>query len=277
MKFDKNKAFPYPVLRPYCDDYVDVDFQTTVEFEISKESVVAKITYAISSEELVNEVEKGNAIYVSIVSCRDTYFRSVLTSKEPKFEKSFDVGSLRGEVRVDTYIVAIKDIHEFKSRDINPEFGKEAFSFSPGEVLAQDETQVFYIERDLFKPMSSVVDLVKNDYLSDGEWRVGLDDNHIQIEVSPQMKESIDNARNDKSKQVVLLNSLYFPAITHALQMLKLGADAYENQRWAQVITMKLHNFGWDLKQHDAYILAQRLMKHPLTILDAYVLKGKDQ
>lgn len=277
MKFDKNKTFPYPVLRPYCDDYVDVEFQTTVEFEISKENVVAKITYAISSEDLVDEVKKGNATYVSIVSCRDTYFRSVLTSKGPKFEQSFDAGSLRGEVRVDPYIIAVKDIAEFKSQDINPEFGRLAFSFTPGDVMAQDETQVFYIDRDLFKPMSSVVDLVKNDSLSDGEWRVGLEEDHIQIEVSQRMKESIDNARNDKPKQVVLLNSLYFPAVVHALQKLKEGRDEYENQRWAQVILMKLHNFGWELREHDAYILVQRLMKHPLAILDTYVLKGKEQ
>lgn len=277
MKFDKNKAFPYPVLRPYCDDYVDVEFQTTVEFEVTKESILGRIAYAISSEELIDEIEKGNAMYVSIVSCRDTYFRSVLTSKEPRLEQFFEVGSLRGEVRVDPYIVAIKDIAEFKSQDINPEFAQEAFSFSPGDVMAQDETQVFYIERDLFKPMSSVVDLVQNESLTDGEWRVGLEENHIQIEVSPQMKETIDNARNDKAKQVVLLNSLYFSAVTHALQILKDGADAYENQRWAQVITMKLHNFGWELKDHEAYLLAQRLMKHPLNILGTYVLKGIDQ
>lgn len=276
MKFDKNKAFPYPVLRPYCDDYIDVEFQTTVEFEISKDNIVARITYAISSEELVDQVENGKAMYVSIVSCRDTYFRSVLTSKEPKFENSFDVGCMRGEVRVDTYIVAIQEIAEFKTKEINPEFGQGAFSFSPGDVLAQDETQVFYIDRDLFKPTSSIVDLVQNESLSNGEWRVSLEENHIQIEVNPQMKESIDNARNDKAKQVVLLNSLYVSAVTHALQMLKQGADAYENQRWADVLIRKLHNFGWDLKEHDAYILAQRLMKHPLTILDTYVLKGKD-
>lgn len=276
MKFDKNKAFPYPVLRPYCDDYVDVEIQTTVEFEISKESVVAKVTYAISSEDLVDEIEKGNAAYVSIVACRDTYFRSVLTSKKPQFEQSFDVGCLRGEVRVDPYVVAIKNIPNFKSRDINKEFGQDAFSFSPGDVLAQDETQIFYIDRDLFKPMSSVVDLVKNDSLSYGEWRVGLEENHIQIEVSQQMKASIDDARNNKYKQVALLNSLYFPAVVHALQKLKEGKDEYENQRWAQVILMKLHNFGWELQEHDAYILAQRLMKHPLTVLDTYVLKGKD-
>lgn len=58
----------------------------------------------------------------------------------------------------------------------------------------------------------------------------------------------------------MLLNSIYFSAIMHALEMLKKEPDAYD-QRWANVIKGKLHNFGWDLKQHEAYTLAQRLMK----------------
>lgn len=276
MKFDKNKAFPYPVLRPYCDDYVDVEFQTTVEFTVSKDSISVDIAYAVSSDELLEEIENGNAKYISVVSCRDTYFRSVLSSSNSKIASKFDVGSLRGEVRVDPYIVVAKDITAFKSPDINPEFGQESFSFSPGDVLAQDETQVFYVDRDLFKPITSVFELVKNDALSGGAWIVGLDENHVQIEVSAQMKQAIDGARNNKMYQVILLNSLYFAAVVQALQKLKEGGDAYEDKRWAEVIKMQLHNFGWDLAAHDPYILAQRLMKYPLTLLDTYVLKGKD-
>jgi hypothetical protein len=276
MKFDKNKAFPYPVLRPYCDDYVDVEFQTTVEFEVSKEQVIAKISYAVSSEEILAEIKKGTAKYVTVVSCRDTYFRSVMQSSEKSIDASFDVGTLRGEVRVDPYIVAVKDISEFISPDINEEFGKAFFAFSPGDVLAQDETQVFYIDRDLFKPVTSVFDLVKNDSLSGGEWKVWLEEDHVQIQVSSQMKEAIDSARNDTTKRVVLLNSLYFPAVVHALQRLKENGGDYEDKRWAQVITMQMHNFGWELSAHEPYVLAQRLMKYPLSILDIYVLKGKE-
>lgn len=278
MKFDKNKAFPYPVLRPYSDDYVDVEFQTTVEFVVSKNSISVNISYNLSSEELRTEINNGNAKYVSVVSCRDTYFRTVLSSRKGKIDSEFDGGNLRGEVRVDPYVVVTRKIDAFTSRDINPEFGQAAFSFSPGEVLAQDETQVFYIDRDLFKPVTSVFDLVKNDALSGGEWKVGLEQDHVQVEVSAQMKESIDNARNDKMKRIILLNSLYFPAVVQALQKLKEGATVYEEKRWAQIMLMQLHNFGWDLAAHDAYVLAQRLMKHPLCILDDYVLKaGKHQ
>jgi len=276
MKFDKNKAFPYPVLRPHCDDYVDVEFQTTVEFAIEQDKISADISYALSSEEILEQIVLGNAKYVSVVSCRDTYLRKVLSSNTGEIKADFDVGSLRGEVRVDPYIVVTKNIPEFKSQDINSEFGKDAFEFSPGDVLAQDETQVFYFDRDMFKPVTSVFELVKNDALSGGEWIVGFEEDHVQIQVSPQMKDSIDGARNNKSNQVILLNSLYFAAVVQALQKLKDGGSEYEDKRWAKVISGQLSNNHWDIS-HDAYVLAQRLMKYPLMLLDAYVFKGGDQ
>jgi hypothetical protein len=200
----------------------------------------------------------------------------VLASTDGKISATLDPGSLRGEVRVDPYIVAVKAISGFASSDINSEFGEGGFSFAPGEVLAQDETQVFYIDRDLFKPVTAVFDLVKNDALSGGEWRVGLDEDHVQVEVSPQMKASIDNARNAKPNKAILLNSILFAAVVQAIQRLKDGEDAYDDKRWAEVIKRQLHNSGWDLKAHEAYILAQMLMKYPLALLDSYVFKEKD-
>ena len=221
MKFDRNKTFPYPVLRPYSDDYVDVEFQTNVDFSSNEGLVSTEISYRVSSAEMNEQIENGNAKFVSIVSCRETYFRDVITSTEKKIARNFDVGNLRGEVKVDSYIIAVKKIPSFSSPDINPEFGRDSFAFTPGDVLAQEETAAFYIDRDLFKPVTSVFDLVKNPEFSDGEWRINLDDDHIQIVISTTMKESIDNARNNTTTKVVLLNSIYFSAAVHAIQRLK--------------------------------------------------------
>lgn len=92
MKFDRNKAFPYPVLRPYSDDYKEVEFQATVEFEVGKEKIIAKVGFAVSSDEIAEEIKKGNAEYIATISCRDTYFQSVLASDSRKIEAEFDVG-----------------------------------------------------------------------------------------------------------------------------------------------------------------------------------------
>lgn len=274
MKFDRNKAFPYPVLRPHSDDYINVDFQTTVDYSVGKEKINAEITYAISSDEIVREISKGRAAYVSIVSCRDTYFQRVLCSQQQVIQAEFSIGDFRGEVRVDSYVVVRNKLVKFSSPDINTEFGPGPFKFDPGEILAQDETQVFYIDRDLFKPVISVFDLVKKEELSDGEWTIDFEEDHVQIEVSPKMKASIDDARNSQKNRIVLLNSIYFSAVTQAVQKLKELPDDCEGKKWAEIIKRQAHNKGCDLDSHDAYLIAERLMRHPFSLLDTYVFKG---
>ena len=278
MKFDKNKAFPYPVLRPYSDDYIDVEFQATVEFVVGKEKIKVNVGYAISSEEISNAIEVGDAEYVAMISCRDTYYQHVLSSRDRNASAEFDIGELRGEVRVNPYVVVKNDISAFSSPDINPEFGPGPFSFVVGDVLAQDDAQIFYIDRDLLKPVTSVFDLVKKDEQSDGIWTVGFDDDHIQIEVSPKMKESIDNARNSKANRAVLINSIYFGAVMQAIQKLQNedSRETYSDKKWAKVITGQAHNKGFDICSNDAYLIAERLMQQPLKLLEAYVFKGTE-
>lgn len=274
MKFDRNKAFPYPVLRPHCNDYIDGEFQTTVDFQVDNQSVTISVSFNTSSNEILSEVKAGRAAYVAIVSCRDTYLRRIFKSSAPELTEELQPGILRGEVRIDTYIVATERINSFSSSDINPEFGADSFSFRPGDVLAQDEPQAYYFDRDLFKPITSVFDLVKNEALSGGEWRVGLDENHVEIEVSAEMKDVIDSARNAKENQVILLNSIYLAAVTFALQRLKESPIDYQDRRWAVVLEGQLHNNGWDLQNTEPYVLAQRLMKYPLTLLKTYIFTG---
>lgn len=276
MKFDKNKAFPYPVLRPFSDDYKDVEFQAIPEFTVGKDRIKASISYAISSEEIADEIDRGNAEYVAVISCRDTYFQATLTSSNRSVESEFGIGELRGEVRVHPYVVVKNIIESFTSPDINQEFGPGPFRFEIGDILAQDETQVFYIERDLFRPITSVFELVKKDDQSDGIWLVDFDGDHVQIIVSPKLKESIDNARNSKENRAVLLNSIYFAAVMQAVQKLK-DPDArinYEDKKWAKAISGQAHNKGLDIDNHDAYLIAERLMQQPVKLLDAYVFKG---
>lgn len=275
MKYDKCKAFPYPVLRPESDDYKDGEFQASVEFAIDQANIKVSVSFALSVEEITNEIAKGNAEYVCMISCRDTYFQKVISTPEKNIEENFDIGAMRGEVRVNPYVVVKRNITSFVAPDINSEFGLGPFQFVEGDVLAQDEAQVFYIDRDMFKPITSVFDLVKKEGL-DGLWTVGFEEDHIQIEVSPKIKESIDEARNDQKKRVVLLNSIYFAAVMQAVQKLKDRDESYEGKKWAEIIRRQAHNKSINLDGHDAYLIAEQLMQQPIKLLDAYVLKGVD-
>jgi hypothetical protein len=189
MKFDPQKAFPYPVLRPQSNDYNGPDFQVNVQYSATEgsDTIDFEIDYLLSSEEILDEIGRGRANYVTLISCRDTYFRDVLVASDSKIYKSINKSNLRGEVQVLSYIVAIERINNFKSEDINDEFGDGPFSFNRGEVLAQDEPDIFFVDRDLFKPVTSVFDLVKNESLKETEWKVDLEQDHVQIVVNPKM------------------------------------------------------------------------------------------
>jgi len=208
--------------------------------------------------------------YVSVISCRETYFRKVVSIGDREITIVLDPDSVRGEVDVDSYIVAVKEITGFASPDINKEFGKSVFDFAPGQILAQEETHCIFVDRELFKPLSSVFELVRNPALIGGDWRVSLDQDQVQIEVSAAMKESIDNARSSSLTKSVLLNSIYFSAVVHAIQRMKDGVE-FGEAKWARVIQRQLHNHHLDLATVDALMLAQKLMKYPLGVLNTYV------
>jgi len=142
--------------------------------------------------------------------------------------------------------------------------------------LAQDEAQVFFFDRDMFKPITSVFNLVKKEELSDGMWTLSFDEEHLQIEVSPNTKQIIDEARNNPRNKAVLLNSIYFAAAMQAIQKLKESKDEYESKKWAEVILKQAFNKSLDLDSHDAYWLTEKLMQEPLKRMNEFVFKGTE-
>jgi hypothetical protein len=277
MQFDPLRAFPYPVLRPGSDDYTDGDIQVTADFEPSEDGqeVRATVEFHLSVEDLKAEVVSGRARYVIVFACRDTYFRHVEEKSEPRFTVSFPAGSLRGEVQVYSYVSAVTSIKSYSCAWINNEFGPGPFAYPVGAVLALDRPQQVYIDRDVFRPLSSIFAIVKDDNIVGHEWQVRTDNDKVYILVSADLKALIDKARNNKSHRAVLMNSIYFAAVMHCLGLLKHGGDHAEETRWGRIIEQKCHNEGINRNDHDDYLIAERLMKNPFRLVDAYVFHGE--
>ena len=277
MKYDEYKAFPYPVLRLNSDDYLDCDFQTTVNFSTEKQMILVDVSFAISSPEILEQVELGNAEFVAMVSCRDTYFQHMIRTNERKTQASFAMGDLKGAVVVNPYVIVKNQIKNYTSPDINPEFGIEAFIFNEGDVLAQDQAEFFYFDQESFKPITSLFDFVYRDNQPDGEWGIDFDSDHIQIVLSKKTKETIGNARASNFKnKVILMNSIYFSAVMQAVQKIQHPDKAYEDKKWAKVFEKNAHNKNCNLENDDAYVIAQTLLQYPLKRMNEYVFKEKD-
>lgn len=279
MKFDLQRAFPYPVLRPQNDDYSDGEFQANVSFEVQEETLALKVivSYALSVDEIVTLIDAKKACFAIVFSCRDTFLRRVERRFERNFEIEFPPGYLKGAVEVYPFIAATEHIEGFTSNLINEEWGKLPFSFEVGAVLAVDTPHQVYIDKDLFRPISSVFLLVKSDNLPDDEWQVVLDDDKVRIGVSSNMKETIDRVRNSPKNSAVLINSIFFATVMQCVKQLKTDEDYYNNYRWAQIMLQQIDLLDINLQSEDEYLIAQKLMNRPLKQLSTYVFQENEQ
>jgi hypothetical protein len=170
-------------------------------------------------------------------------------------------------------VVAEEAITDFECRWINPEFGSGPFSFPAGAVLAVDEPQMIFIDRETFQPISSCFDLVSRDNVPSNEWKVDASEDKVRIVVSPALKERIGSARNNKQKRAILLNSIYFGAVVQCLTLLKKEEEVGE-QRWARIFRQRLIDQHLDIEKHQETWLAQQLMRHPFSIVDRYFFES---
>jgi hypothetical protein len=271
MQFDVLRAFPYPVLRPGVNDYVDGEIQASVQLRqaTNGSEVLADVHFALSVPAIRDLIEEGLARYVVVFSCRDTYLRKAVLDAEPSFSCQFGGGSLRGDVGIYPYVVAIADISGYVCDWINSEFGTGPFNFKRGSVIALDQPQSVYIDRESYRPISSAFVLVKDESLLDFEWRIDAAYDKVRIAASPSLKARIDVARNSPQNQAILLNSIYFAAVMQCVSLLRQTAD-YDEYRWAGIFRQRCTDVGSQIESEDESRIAQRLMKQPFALIDTY-------
>jgi hypothetical protein len=222
-------------------------------------------------DEIAYEIAKGNARFVLVLSCRDTYSRYVLETRDNNIQADFPAGSLRGEVEICPYVVAEKVISGFSCVFINSEFGAGPFTFEKGAVLALDRPTAVYVDRDLFRPITSIFQLVVKESITGAEWQLDCSGDYVRIALSAQMKEKIDAARNSSRNRAILINSIYFAAVMQCIRY--LGDPQYDERRWVQIFQQQMQNYGLALESHAEYHIAETLLKMPLALLDTYVFQ----
>jgi hypothetical protein len=276
MQFDVLRAFPYPVLRPDVDDYVDRGIQASVDPQQAEDgsSVTIEVAFSLSVEEIKQLIAEDKASYVTVFSCRETYLRKSINSQTNTIMEIFPAGDLRGEVLISPFVVAKSEIYSFACKDINAEFGSGPFNFPAGAVIAVDRPQMIYIERDTFRPISSCFVLVADEKLNDAEWQVHADGQKVRICVSHNTKQKLDSASYSKESRAILLNSLYLAAVMQCLVFLKSEPGDYQDFRWANVFRQRLSDEGLNLEANSEAWLAQQLMKRPFSLLTQYCFPG---
>lgn len=237
MRYSATKSYPHPVLRDGSSDYLDAEFKVDLIVEVGTNSMAIEFQadFVLSDHDLEELVGSGNAEYLLLVRCDDTFLRQEFRSHEPTISGKFRKGQFYGSAEFTPFLVIGEKTHEFKSSGWNEDYAGQSYTLEPGSVLATAPSESYWIDRTSGGAIGSIFKLATDEKLESGMWYCNFESEQIRLMMSPDDKRRFTNARKSKSKNpdlAYILNGIYLPALIWALTFADVNSDDYEGRRW---------------------------------------------
>jgi len=271
MKVNDRTRFPHPVLSDLTGDYKEGHFAfvvTEVEEVPKQNKVTLHYEIEISEESIAELIEAGKAEIGIFVTCLETYYNDLKAIDPTNSSISFEPGTLNGRVIVRPVIWVSEDVEDFSSSNLHEEFGGDSLKLSKSEVIALGEETIFTVGREKLAPMETIFSLAKDDTVPPGEIMVQTEADKITILACPETYTHIYRLRGNTPGKVILLNSVYLPAVMEVLSALQNPPEALIEQRWYRIFRAKCEHIGINPESGDVLSDAQKLLKSPFSRIE---------
>lgn len=267
MKIDNDMRFPHPVLNENTGDYRTGRFSIEIVINESFSGDQLRLDYVnVLTEQAILQLvrEKKASIGVS-VECLETYFNRLVRLDPGGGSIAFEPGQLRGRVTLRPMIWATEDIFGFNSDDLHEEFSRTSWAVTQGAILALAEEFVINVGREKLAPMATIFSLAENPDVPEGETAIDLGQDKIVINASGATYQAITELRAlNPQAQVVLLNSVFLPAVMEVLANLSDdGKSQFDDRRWFRIFSAKCDHLNINIENSDVLEDAQKLLKSP--------------
>ena len=262
-------AFPYPVIGR-SDDYLESDFQVAVrdpvlvkDREDSEEVIRIEYQFHLSELTINEKIDAGYASFGFEIVCTQTALRTVhLTG--PTGVLDLDPRQVYSEVELLPRIFVLKEIDQYSSTNLHPEFSQGEFSFKPGDFMGIGEDKKFYVD---FQTLSfhRLLKVDLNRERDPFSYGFQLDSNTLTISMGPSMFEAWTRLRVSPESKPLLIMSVYKDCFVAALDFLIREKDVAAERWWARALDRLLVERGIELPENpdflDLNIIAQKLVE----------------
>ena len=283
MRYDSNKMWQYPVLRPESDDYPTSELQVTVDVQRMKDSTALRTTvdFALGDGDLSKLIENHLAQYMVVVRCSKTYFRQMTPTFSERLVFDIPANQVFGEIEISPYIVAVDEILNFRAAGWHEDYNSISMSpLGPGAVLALDIPKRYHIDNAEELTVNSILE-VQPGNPEKGQWDCDFDAERVKITMSNEDYQKFCFARQERIgrvEQAYVLNSIYFPAIYHILITADAEESTYMERRWYRALDKRLEEIeAGTLGETGRNRLqdAQRLLENPFSRLPFIALDAQ--
>lgn len=261
----KPRTFPYPVLSPSSDDYLEARLDVDLEFKSLKEdggtAFLLEYKVQLDSEFLLDQIQKGLSELWLDIESPETLQRQaypIQSSGDLQFAK----GSLFGKVTVTPYVLSACFQQNYKPLAVHHEYQGAEFIVRSGDVLAFGPSQDFEFIRDETSDPDFITFVLVPDMDPD-VYQIDVMGSPILVRAGSNVMAYWSKAREDAFTKPALYQGVYKDCVLFALKALatdEVGADVY----WAKALMSRVQELGLTeltgLDSQELNEVAQRLL-----------------
>ncbi|MDY3116278.1 MAG: hypothetical protein SOR95_09975 [Sutterella sp.] len=225
----KKKAediYSYPVLNNGFNSYVSGEFTTKIDlYETDPEIYRISVDMHLDEKKLLEFIENKMAVYAVYIECNTTAFRKVEQSYTPNISFDLPKAYLMGEYGIGTFVVAVKDIVNYKNDNFNPDYKFLKPEGEPlieeGSVLAVGEYINLKAIRDHdLKRFESIFEIVDDKNIKDKNIIINFENDPILIHLCTEIYCPVNDFLNTRKKPI-LESILIFPVLVQTIAHLQ--------------------------------------------------------
>lgn len=279
----RNKYYPYPVVVEGGDYYDGSSFSSSVVQSMDGYNIKLSISAELNDDLLCQMIDKNEVCYAHHIECSQTCYRRIFKTQEAKLDLLLNDTDIDGEVQVCSFIMANKDIADYKNESFSADYHDIPFDIEKGCILAvgnQFNIMVNKIRDDLANT-SSIFTISPNKEPDETNILVDYSQQKIIVKLPEETFHQYCNIQELIDIQPVMHSMIIVPALTYVLSVLQLSEslDEWENHRWYRSLRKACRNMGINiegeqLREMDIFNTAQQLLNSPIVKAIDFSAKG---
>lgn len=269
-----NINYPYPVIRPYVEDYIDTVFVGDLTVTPESDGYYIHPRFSIANKEIQRLIDEGKLTYAVEIECVSTWLRRLVRITNNDSLK-IEPTCIHETVELTPCIIAMEKITDFTNSDFAEEYCSIKYTINTGEVVGIGQKRTFdaFYQNDIIKNGSSIVHFEGSDTLK--ELSCDFTGNLINITLPTEQFEDYKNCGYNKNKYKMLNAILSIPVVVEAIGIISNDEknpdekSGLEGKSWYKTIVANLKRYAEN--NDNKY---QKLLDKPFTA--AEILLGNN-
>ena len=259
--------FPYPVLTPELDDYIDnTSFEVNnLEAHIEGSDLVSiRCMFVVHNKQLQGLLENKELVYAIHLEGASSYRKLITTSAEnPFLNISIKNDVLPKKLFVNCLILANTTVKNYRNETFNSLYYDDTYVVDmlyKGDIVAFLPTQTFEFEvYNTALGQDSIFTVSKHN-----EPYMGLEltGDKIEVILPKDMFDIYNTCGNERDNKSLFISAIIMPALIEALGEIR-NETVSSDLQWVSSICDILERENIDLGNNSLFVVAQKLLQQP--------------